>query len=90
MAELDAGRSVPFGAVVVTRDGLEKLRIQGNLRLPWSEIVGIRLDRKRVVLDLRGKWLPCDLGASGEIPNLALLFVLVQSITGKVGGRVGS
>jgi hypothetical protein len=88
LAELEAGRTVPFGPFAVSKAGLA----HGSRELAWRDVAGAALsdgiiaigdtERGIRVLPKRGGLIAWAKASYDEVPNAAVLLTLVQQLKG--------
>jgi hypothetical protein len=78
LARFNKGKTVDFGTLGVSRDGLS----YGSSTLSWREIEAVKIKQGYISVRKRGKWLNwCNI-AVASIPNLYVFLSLVNQIVG--------
>jgi len=77
-AAYDAGASLAFGALGVSRYGLSN----GRETVAWNDVQSVRLDQGTITVHKRGKWRNWSCVPVAKMPNVRVFLALVDDAIG--------
>jgi len=78
IASYNAGGTVSFGALLVSRQGLSN----GKENIPWEEVEEVQLNNGIVTVRKKGKWLNWSSVTVGGTPNIYVFLRMIDEIVG--------
>lgn len=84
IAAYDAGRTVSFGAIQVSQEGLQV----GHKAVPWQNILSVEMEGEQIIVSLPD-WQHWVGNSKAATPNVSVLKALIQHIREEEKGQVG-